>query len=695
MLPALRIKDIMTSTFAVVTPHDDLRRVASLLRTSRQDSLPVLDRGGALIGIMTKANLFDAIAEGFPVHTPIDAFFTRETLTLREDLLYEEAARVVRTSRAGNAVILDEDEHVTGVFAKADWIMAMFKRENALNAQLQAILDMMPGGLLGLDCEGVISTSNHTAQTILGFSAEHLAGEPLRRVIPDLDMADVFAQGRDLVNQACEREGVSLLCDVKILRRDGRIYGAIVCFQDLSDLKRVMGRLHDVTEQYDTLQQVMDFAYDGIYVVDGDGCISMVNRAAAQFFRKRTEEMIGRPVDAVVENTRLMDVISTAEAEINELQYINGTPYVVSRQPIVRDGRVIGAVGKILFRNLDQIRDLAEKLGQAESDRRESWPGIGKGFEAIITADPDFLHILEEAQIVCRGTSNILITGESGTGKELVADAVHRGGPRRSETMVRVNCAAIPASLMESEFFGYVPGSFTGAARSGKQGRLSAADGGTLFLDEIGDLPMGLQGKLLRVLQDRSFEPIGSTTPVRVDVRIIAATNQNLEQLVAEGRFRADLYYRLNVIHLHLPPLRSRPADIPLLVQYFLRKYNEIFSTAVTGFSAEVEQIFRAHGWPGNVRELENVIERAINFARGTQIVRDNLPAYLRNGGQVPEGFPVALPDGLRPGREDHEREMIHEALQRTGGNKAAAARLLGISRSWLYEKLSRIDAAS
>jgi transcriptional regulator with PAS, ATPase and Fis domain len=294
---------------------------------------------------------------------------------------------------------------------------------------------------------------------------------------------------------------------------------------------------------------------------------------------------------------------------------------------------------------------------------------------------------------VSRGTSNILITGESGTGKELIAQAIHKNSAFKAGPLVKVNCAAIPDSLMESEFFGYVPGAFTGANRGGKKGKLAMADGGTLFLDEIGDMPATLQSKLLRVIQDKCFEPIGSNRPQKVDVRFIAATNQNIRELVETGRFRSDLFYRLNVIHLHIPPLRARCQDIHLLVQYFLERYNRIFGTHVSEISREVRDIFLSYPWPGNVRELENVIERGINFARGPFIEKQDLPVYLREHtpGSEAEKKPIGAMQRLKSSRSDHEREIIQEALKKAGGNRARAARALGISRSWLYERMSRM----
>lgn len=702
-LKIMFLKDIMTSSFKRLKSSDDLREAARLFKETRLEALPVADDQGRLAGIMTKANLFDALAKGAQPDVPIHGLFTTDVLMLNENLPYEEVREIVRTSRAGNAVVINDCQEITGVLTKAGLIMSMLKRETQLNSELNAILQTMYNGLLVLDTNSAIVKLNRAAEKILSTTQERAGGLRADTLLPGLKLDEVLIGGRPSVGHLYTGQGMNLLCNITPITREGAITGAIIVFQDVTDLVRIITELESVTKLYRTLQSVMDLAYDGIIVVDEQGLITMANQAAERFLRRDGNHIVGRPVEELIENTRIMKVIRTGVPEMNQLQFISGTPYVVSSLPIIRNGQVVGAVGKILFRNLDEIKDLARKLAHvvpeiAASARPE--PEVAEtrdGFHQIVTADPAFRQIIDEAEIVSRGTSNILITGESGTGKELIAQAIHRGSGYRTGPLVKVNCAAIPDSLMESEFFGYAPGAFTGASRAGKKGKLAMADGGTLFLDEIADLPLALQGKLLRVIQDKCFEPIGSNTPQKIDARFIAATNRDLEELVIQGRFRPDLFYRLNVIHLHIPPLRERRRDIDLLVQYFLDKYNRIFRTNVHNVSAEVREIFYDHDWPGNVRELENVIERGINFARGDVIERHDLPQYLREKTHRPHARTESPPGRhmLKSIREHHEREIVLRALEQARGNKAQAARLLGISRSWLYEKMKTMGISA
>ncbi len=288
-------------------------------------------------------------------------------------------------------------------------------------------------------------------------------------------------------------------------------------------------------------------------------------------------------------------------------------------------------------------------------------------------------HMVEQLSNV---DTTVLITGESGTGKEIVAKAIHAAGSRKDAPFVAVNCAAIPENLLESELFGYVKGAFTGA-NADRKGRFLAAEGGTLFLDEIGDMPLALQAKLLRVLQDKQVEPLGSHQSIPVNVRIIAATHSNLTQLVEEGRFRSDLFYRLNVMQLHIPPLHKRKEDIPLLVSHFCKIYSKKFNKHIRGVEPEVMNFFLNCSWPGNVRQLKHVLEYAFIVCKSDLIQMQHLPENLLNANREP----------LRQGNSEMKiisEEKIREALAKTGGNKALAAKLLGISRQTIYRKLAK-----
>jgi DNA-binding NtrC family response regulator len=310
--------------------------------------------------------------------------------------------------------------------------------------------------------------------------------------------------------------------------------------------------------------------------------------------------------------------------------------------------------------------------------------------QRIVGRSPALENCLALVERVARSEASVLVTGESGTGKELVARAIHAGGPRAARAFVAVNCGAIPESLLESELFGHVRGAFTSAVAA-REGRFALADGGTLFLDEIGDMSPALQVKLLRVLQDGTFEPVGSSQMRRVDVRVIAATHQDLERRLADGRFREDLYYRLNVVPIELPPLRERRGDVPLLVEHFLERIAEATGKRLEGVTQAAMGQLCAHDWPGNVRELENLVERLVVLKDGGWIEVDDLPAAYRNCGSAALRSAPSLPESGLSFRAEvarFEAEILLAALERTGGNKSRAAALLGLNRTTLLEML-------
>jgi transcriptional regulator with PAS, ATPase and Fis domain len=317
---------------------------------------------------------------------------------------------------------------------------------------------------------------------------------------------------------------------------------------------------------------------------------------------------------------------------------------------------------------------------------------LPESMQGVIGLSESLVEVYRVIDRVADTTCTILITGDSGTGKELVARAVHRKSPRTNKAFVAVNCGAIPEALLESELFGHARGAFTGA-HANKIGRIALAEGGTLFLDEIGEMPMSLQVKLLRVLQAREYSPVGDNRTLKADVRIVAATNVNLENAVQAGTFREDLYYRLNVIHLTVPALRERPEDVPLLVQHFLKKAKErVGRTTIEGVSRAAAQILADYQWPGNVRELENTVERAVLLCQGPLIEPKDLPQRLCGLG-VEKRMSPRLPDlglDLRNAVESFENQLIRQALERTKWNKKQAASLLGLNRTTLVEMLKR-----
>lgn len=439
-----------------------------------------------------------------------------------------------------------------------------------------------------------------------------------------------------------------------------------------------------------TLETALDNAYDGIVMIDEKKYIQMVSPPLLELFNLQPEAVLYKPVAKVLPGLHLENVYQSETAEVSDFLEINGIKYIVHRIPILEDGKVIGAIGKIVFRQLNEVSELFNKLQKAENKASFYHQQFQKSESAkftwdhLLTVDPIMEKLKKSAAKAAKGRSTILIRGESGTGKELFAQAIHNSSARSTGKFIVVNCAAIPEDLLESEFFGYDEGAFTGARQKGKLGKFDLANGGTLFLDEIGDMSLSLQAKLLRVLQEREFYRVGGTVRIQVDVRIIAATNRNLEEMVKEGLFREDLYYRLNVISLNVPPLRERLYDTDHLISQFMIELNQILGTSITGIEDRAREVMLDYPWPGNVRELRNVMERAMTFSENGKIRFEDLPEYIVKLLSMNEpSLNVTLV-------ENAELEAIKKALVQVQGNKVKAARLLGISRSGLYEKIKK-----
>lgn len=431
---------------------------------------------------------------------------------------------------------------------------------------------------------------------------------------------------------------------------------------------------------------VLDSINEGVFTIGLDWRIRSFNRAAERITGVSKEEALGRPCSEVFRasicehSCALRRTLETGKPVVNATAYIlraggERVPIRLSTA-LLRDdgGSVTGGVET--FQDLSQVEELRKELTARYS------------FEDIVERSAVMQRLFEMLPQIAASDSTVLIEGASGTGKELFARAIHNLSRRRKRRFVAVNCAALPDTLLESELFGYKAGAFTDAKRD-KPGRFALADGGTIFLDEIGDISPAMQARLLRVLQERLIEPLGAVEPVKVDVRVVAATNKDLAELVAAGKFREDLYYRIRVIPLRLPPLRERREDIPLLIERIVTRLNRLQGRDIAGVSEEALARLMEYDYPGNVRELENILEQAYVMCRGAWIELRHLPPELRQA----DGKPEDVPGGLN--LREMERRLILAALERHKGNRTRAARELGIDPSTLYRKLRSFESAA
>jgi PAS domain S-box-containing protein len=433
---------------------------------------------------------------------------------------------------------------------------------------------------------------------------------------------------------------------------------------------------------------ILDSVADGVFTINEKGEITFFNRAAEEITGFTKEEALGNNCFDIFRanicqtNCALKQSVNTGKEIINlPINIINkeGKEIPISiSTAVLRDerGKIIGGVET--FRDLSAIEELKKELRQQYT------------FQDIVSKNHTIQEIFQILPDIAESDSTVLIQGPSGSGKELFATAIHHLSLRKDQPFVKVNCGALPDNLLESELFGYVKGAFTDAKKD-KPGRFSLANGGTIFLDEIGDMSPALQVKLLRVLQDREYEPLGGTSTTKVDVRVVAATNKDLSALVRSRQFRDDLYYRLNVVKIDLPPLSRRREDIPLLVEHFVEKFNLKKGKNLSGVSDEVMAFLMGYGFPGNIRELENIIEHAFVMCKGEMIELRHLPPELIESSKET----ILREKEVSKPLQTAEAEVIRKALERNKGNRLRTARELGINRSTLWRKIKRYGIGS
>jgi len=444
------------------------------------------------------------------------------------------------------------------------------------------------------------------------------------------------------------------------------------------------------------LDALLENPYESNILVDNQGVIRYISKTSEEFFEPTQLDVVGLKITELNPSSQLIRVLQTGRAEIGRLFVMKGKERVVARIPLRdRNGDIVGAVAKLMFWNPGKIKELVRQVEVLESrlnyyeKELQNIYSSRYTLEGVIGESPLIQEAKQAAIQAAQSDLAVLITGETGTGKEIFAHAIHQLSKRRSHPFVRVNCASIPRELMESELFGYERGAFTGADKKGKPGKFELADKGTIFLDEVGDMPMTMQAKLLRVIQEREVERVGGTKPLLLDFRVIAATNRDLKNLVKAGNFREDLFYRLNIFQIKTPSLRTMREDIPRLAYHFLAANADRRQGGSRKITREAMVCLTAYDWPGNARELRNVMQRANALNLGGPVLMEHLPMEVRDMGE--SGLPIGY--DLRSLSEERtlaERRAIRKALRYTKGNRSQAAKLLGIHRTGLYQKMKQ-----
>jgi PAS domain S-box-containing protein len=569
-----------------------------------------------------------------------------------------------------------------------------------MSKEIEIIINSTHDGIIAVDREAHVTLFNRAAERLTGEHASEIIGEHIGNVIPGTRLPHVLQTGTPEMNWQQPLGEITIITSrMPIVDERGEIIGAFAVFRDVSDMLDLAEQITDLRETRILSDAIFNSTQDAISVVNEEGIHVSVNPAYTRVTGYSSEEVIGQPCTFDItdgESTHLKvlrtrEPVKGARIKVGPKQ----KDVIVDAAPIIVRGELKGSVAVI--KDLTEIMELTSELRQAHQLIRKLEAKYT--FDDLVGRQENFLHAIEKAKVAATTPATVLLHGESGTGKELFAHAIHNASDRREQKFIRVNCASLSESVLESELFGYEEGAFTGARKGGKPGLFEEAHGGTVFLDEIGIMSLNTQANLLRVLQEHEVRRVGGTRTIPVDARVIAATNLDLRHAVQQGDFREDLFYRLNVIPIEIPALRDHPQDIPLIIEHMIRRINQEYGRAVSAVSPKALERLRNYSWPGNIRELENVLRRAIiNLGMYENVIglghlpelgpECDIPTAGDLPGCVEDNLEAVSP--LKTVVEEAEARHITRVLRQAEGNRSETARVLGVSLRNLQYKLKK-----
>ena len=672
--------------------------------------------GSAILGLLQKSNIFEVVAivdidekakgiqlaKGLYISTGSDwEAFIREDIDVIFDMtgdysVYEKV--LVKKKEDALLVPGDVANIVVKLAHEKEMLIGQLKEQTQ---QRDLILNSTHDGMIVVNKDGNVLLFNKSAERMIGYKSEDVVNKYILEVIPTSKLLRIIRTKQIEINQELTlHNGKKIISTrIPILNEVGEVQGAFAVFKDITEIVNLAEEVTNLKEIQTLLEAIIHSSEEAISVVDEQGRGLVINPAYTKLTGLSEEDIIGKPAttDIVEGESMHMKVLRTRRAVRGIHMKIGQKKrdVIVNVAPVIVDGILKGSVGVI--RDVSEIQKLTNELNRARQIIRTLEAKYS--FDDIVGTSEGIVAAIEQAKLGANTPATVLLRGESGTGKELFAHAIHNGSNRKYNKFVRVNCAAISESLLESELFGYEEGAFSGARRGGKRGFFEEANNGSIFLDEIGELSANTQAKLLRVLQEKEIVRVGGTKPIPINVRVIAATHVNLEKAILDGDFREDLYYRLNKIPIHIPSLGQRKGDIAEIADRLIQKINQDYGRNVEGLTESAVQYLQSYDWPGNVRELENILGRAIIFMNYNEMYIDvhHLPplhqedqSELKGSNLLPELEEKPLEDLVA----EFEGNIIHEYLSRFDGNKTKTAQALGVSVRNLYYKLEKYERA-
>ena len=586
----------------------------------------------------------------------------------------------------------------------------MFTKDYVHSDIFGAIINSIYNGIIVINASGRIVVFNKAAEKIIGVKQENALLCRIEQIIPNTGLLNILNSGSIQVGEKIVINGATCVTNRTPIFYDSKIWGAVGVFHDITDLEKITlqmksyrSMVKELEKLKSELELIFDSSNDGLYITDGNGITLRVNSTYEEITGIRADEVVGHHMKELVdkgyfsESVTLHVLAQSSPRPVTRVQSLRNGRYVISTgSPIFgKDGKIDRVITNVrdvghflkLEEELEKVRNVVEKY-QREAEHLRLAHMVG---DEIVAKSKKMVHVLEMTKQVARYPTTVLITGESGVGKEIVAKLLHQYSNRKEGPFIKVNCGAIPENLLESELFGYNAGAFTGATNRGKPGMIELADSGTLFLDEISELALDLQVKLLRVIQDQEVTRLGGTLSRKINVRFVAATNSNLLEMVKDRRFRADLYYRLYVVRIDVPPLRERKEAIPSLIRHFQTKFCEEYALKKE-LSTETVQLLCRYSWPGNVRELKNLIENLVVMVNDDLILPSHLPDEIYpNRGRIGEIIFLSRIVPLKQAVDEIERQLIQLSLMESGSIRRAA-KTLDVAHSTLIRKMKRLD---
>ncbi|GAB6138528.1 sigma 54-interacting transcriptional regulator [Halanaerobaculum tunisiense] len=683
----LKVKDIMLEKVVMIRSNMSLNEVNEIFINQRINSAPIVDEDNNRLGLITSHYLLQMINNSTSLTKKISSCLAGsinlpEMITINHHQSVDDIINNV-FDREFVAVVNDQDE-IIGILSTTD-LMKCWPQVKRMIDEFNVILNSTYNSIVVINTEGKITLYNKAAERMLGIPREEALGEKIDKIIPQTGLLEVLESGEPQYSKKLKLGADTAVSNRNPIQKENKIIGAVGVFQDISEIESISKELDSVKKLNKQLKTIIESSYDGIYITDGEGCTIEMNSAYERITGLKKEELIGEHMENLQQEGIFSQSVSLLvkkrEKPVTIMQQINDEKdVIVTGNPVFNDNgeliRIVTNVRNItelnrLREELKEVKELTAKYHQELEELRLQLMDDGE----IVAKSKEMRTVLDSAIQVSKFDSTVLVLGESGVGKELVAELIHKSSSRSENSFIRLNCGAIPEDLLESELFGYKEGAFTGAKEEGKKGMFELADGGTLFLDEIAELSLNLQVKLLRVIQEREIMPIGGTKPVPIDVRIIAATNRDLEKMVQKDEFRKDLFYRLNVVPISIPPLRARREEIPILISDFLNKFKKEHGVDKAISSIALEYLIN-YDWPGNVRELKNLIERLVVMSNNEMITKDDLPKKFICENDLEKYIKISDIIPLKKAVELLEKKLLVKALDKCSTTREAAKEL-------------------